>query len=84
MLSSAQYDRWGLTVESYVEEDTYKQNESDEEDDDAQDENEDETNSSSRGKSNYMVVMSIKYDAHTNGYRAMEREVSGIRSSFAC
>jgi hypothetical protein len=33
--------------------------------DDAQDDNEDET-TSSRGKSKDLVVMSIKYDAHTN------------------
>jgi hypothetical protein len=68
MLSSAQCDRWGLTVESEVEEDNYEEDESDDEDDDAQDDNEDETTSSSRGKSNDLVVISIKYDAQTNGY----------------
>jgi hypothetical protein len=68
MLSSAQCDRWGLTVESDVEEDNHKADEIDDEDDDAQDDNEDETTSSSRGKSKYLFVMSIKYDAQTNGY----------------
>jgi hypothetical protein len=41
MLSPAQCDRWGLTVESDVEEDNYEADESDNEDDDAQDDNED-------------------------------------------
>jgi hypothetical protein len=41
MLSSAQCDRWGLTVESDVEEDNYEADESDDENDNAQGDNED-------------------------------------------